>query len=147
VKLRDAAAACIALVLVAAAVHCSTSDASGGCGPADGDGVNGGNVTLDLTVTDDAFSPIILKAQNLSTVTLTLSNAGTRPHDFVVDCLPTPNANGCPTTSCFPDAAAIGPVLPDASATTTFVTPNPEGIYTFRSDQPGDTQTGQFVVQ
>jgi hypothetical protein len=39
------------------------------------------------------------------------------------------------------------PLVRDASATTTFVTPIPEGTYNFRSDLPGDTQTDQFVVQ
>jgi hypothetical protein len=125
----------------------SSTDSGGGCGTGDQDGISGGTYAFDLTVTDDAFAPIILKTQNNATVTLTLTNAGTKPHDFAIDCLPTPNDNGCPATSCFPDASAIGPVPPDASASTTFVTPNPEGIYTFRSNLPGDTQTGQFVVQ
>jgi hypothetical protein len=145
------AIACSLLALAVAAARCADSTGAGAdggaCGPSDQDGLNGGSSTLDLTVDDDAFAPIILKAQNLSTVTLTLSNTGTRPHDFVVDCLPTPNDNGCPTTSCFPDAAVIPAVAPGASASTTFVTPNPEGIYDFRSDLPGDTMTGQFVVQ
>lgn len=144
---RSLASVAVVLALGAGAVHCSTSSGGDTCSPGDSDGLNGGDTTFVLTVSDDAFAPIILKAQNLSSVTLTLQNAGTRPHDFVVDCLPTPNDNGCPTTSCFPDASAIGPVPPDGSATTTFVTPNPEGIYTFRSDLPGDTQTGQFVIQ
>ena len=98
-------------------------------------------------MSDTAFTPTILKAQNLARVTLTLRNTGTTPHSFVVACMPTPNDDGCPTTSCFPDASTIGPLAPDASATATFVTPNPEGIYVFHSDLPGDSQTGQFVVQ
>jgi hypothetical protein len=142
--------------LVLAGARCSSTTSNGTCN-SDADGVVGGNVALDLKATDTSFSPTILKAQNLATVTLTLTNGGTQPHDFVIDCLPTPNTNGCPATSCFGDAAAIGPVPPDASATVTFTTPNPEGIYTFRSDLPGDTQTapdggitglvGQFIVQ
>ncbi len=134
------------MCLVAALARCS-STSSGSCGSADQDGVNGGNFVFDLTVDDDAFVPRELPAQNLANVTLTLTNKGTRPHDFVVACLPTPNDNNCPTTSCFADAAAIGPLSPDASTTRTFVTPNPEGTYTFRSNLPGDTQTGQFIVQ
>lgn len=141
--------ACAALAVAVATWACNDPavGGDGGACSSDQDGIIGGAVTLDLTVTDDAFAPIILKAQNRASVTLTLTNQGSRPHDLVFDCLPTPNANGCPTTSCFPDAAAIGPLPPDASATATFVTPNPEGIYTFRSDQAGDTQSGQFVVQ
>jgi len=114
---------------------------------ADSDGIVGGSYTFDLQVDDDAFAPIILKAENLASVTLTVTNTGTKPHGFAVDCMPTPNDNGCPESSCFPDASTIGALLPDASTTTTFVTPNPEGIYTFRSPVAGDTQTGQFVVQ
>jgi hypothetical protein len=101
------------LPLAAAAIHCSSNGEGGTCGSADQDGLSGGAVTLDLTVNDDAFSPVILKTQNRAAVTLTLTNAGTRPHDFVVDCLPTPNGNGCPSTSCFPDGGAIGSVPPD----------------------------------
>ncbi len=133
------------------------SNGGGPCSPGDSDGIVGVPTVLDLVATDTAFSPAILKAQNLSRVTVTLTNAGARPHGFSIDCLPTPNANGCPPTSCFPDAAVIAPVEPDASATTTFSTPNPEGIYTFRSDVPGDTRAapdggleglvGQFIVQ
>jgi len=144
------------LALTAALLHCTTGatpangdggDDNGACSPGDSDGLNGGSFTFDLTVDDDAFAPIILKSQNLANVALTLRNAGSKPHDFVVSCLPTPNGNGCPQTSCFPDASTIGPLAPDASATTMFATPNPEGIYDFRSDLPGDTQAGQFVVQ
>lgn len=109
--------------------------------------MNGGDFVFDLTVDDDAFAPRELPAQNLANVKLTLTNKGTRPHDFVVECMPTPNDNGCPARSCFPDAAAVAALAPDASTTRTFVTPNPEGTYTFRSDLPGDTQTGQFIVQ
>jgi hypothetical protein len=135
-------------VLLSASVSCGEAKP----GPGDTcagyqDGISGGTYRLSLTVTDDGFGPIILKAQDNATVILTVTNAGTRPHDFVVDCMPTPNGDGCPTTSCFPDEAAVGPLDPGASATTTFATPHPEGIYVFRSDLPGDTMTGQFVVQ
>jgi hypothetical protein len=130
--------------VVVVTMHCDNTSAP--C-DTDSDGIVGGNYTFDLTVDDDAFAPIILKAQNLATVTLTLTNTGTKPHDFVAMCLPTLNDDGCPLTSCFPDASVIAPLAPDASATTTFITPNPEGIYSFHSDVAGDTQTGQFVVQ
>ncbi|HEY8040721.1 MAG TPA: hypothetical protein VIF15_13040 [Polyangiaceae bacterium] len=133
---------------VAVGAACGTSSSgSGACGPGDSDGITGGSFTFDLAVTDTAFSPILLKAQNRAYVTLTLTNNGSRPHDLVIDCLATPNDNGCPATSCFADAG-IGAVAPGASATATFTTPNPEGIYDFRSDLPGDTAlTGQFIVQ
>jgi hypothetical protein len=115
-------------------VHCSQASLGG----SDSDGYSGGDAGFALTVTDDAFSTAILKCQNLANVTLTMTNAGTREHDFVVDCM---------GSSCFPDAAAIAPLTPDASATVHFVAPYTEGIYTFRSDLPGDTQTGQFILQ
>jgi hypothetical protein len=143
-------------LLAVALLRCSDALSSGGCA-SDQDGVSGGQVTFVLAVDDTTFSPTILKAQNLAQVTLTLKNTGTRPHDLVVDCIATPNDNGCPTTSCFPDAGRIPAVPPDASATTTFVTPNPEGIYAFRSDLGTDSHVasdggvtglaGQFIVQ
>ena len=123
---------------------------------ADTDGLNGGCYTFDLTVTDTGFSPVILKAQNLGLVTLHLTNAGTKPHDFVMGCIPV-SFPGCPAQSCFSSAANIPSVAPGGSATATFATPNPEGIYLFRSDVNGDSQVdadggasglvGQFVVQ
>ncbi|MET0591918.1 MAG: hypothetical protein ABW133_04415, partial [Polyangiaceae bacterium] len=72
------------------------------CGFDDADGVIGGNVAFSLTVDDEGFTPAILTAQNAAKVTLTLNNAGNKAHSFVIDCLPTPNDRGCPTTSCFP---------------------------------------------
>jgi hypothetical protein len=140
--LAFAAAAALALAL-----HCTNAGTAGTCAPGDADGIQGGSYAFDLAVDDTAFSPTILKAENVASVSVTLTNTGTKPHGFVVECMPTPNDEGCPTTSCFPDASTIGPLPPDASATATFVTPNPEGIYVFRSDVSGDTQTGQFVVQ
>jgi hypothetical protein len=128
-------------------LRCSTAGASGTCSPGDQDGISGGVATLDLTVTDTAFTPIVLKAQNLTTVTLTLRNLGSLPHDLAFDCLATPNDQGCPTTSCFPDASSLAPVAPDASATVTFQTPNVEGIYGFHTDPPGAVPPGQFIVQ
>jgi hypothetical protein len=141
------AAALVAAALFAAGLSCEARPGTGDTCAGYQDGISGGTYKLVLTVTDDGFEPIILKAQDNATVTLTLANEGTRPHDFVVDCIPTPNGEGCPSMSCFPDEANIGPLEPGASATTTFVAPHPEGIYVFRSDLPGDTQTGQFVVQ
>ncbi len=127
---------------------CSESgDDDESCLPDDADGINGGNNTFTLVVDDTSFSPIILQAQNDANVTLTLQNDGTQPHSFVVSCIDTPNDLGCPTSSCFPDAANIPAVAPGESATTTFVTPSPEGIYEFSSDVDGDAQTGQFILK
>jgi hypothetical protein len=139
----------LALFVAALTLACSSGTKGNGdtCSADDADGMNGGSTTLDLTIDDTAFTPAILKTENRANVTLTVKNAGTKPHDFVVACLATPNGNGCPTTSCFPDAATIGSIPPDASVTTTFTTPSPEGIYDFKSDLTGDTQTGQFIVQ
>lgn len=130
---------------------------SNACAPGDTDGINGGCYSFVVTVDDTAFSPVILKTENLGQVTLELKNAGTTPHDLVIGCIPTPNGQGCPTQSCFPAAANIPAVAPGSSATVTFVTPNPEGIYEFRSDVGTDSQQdadggfsglwGQFVVQ
>jgi len=110
----------------------------GSLGGSDSDGLQGGNFAFDVTVNDTAFSPTILKAQNLANITITFTNAGTRPHDLVL---------GCTNGVCFPDDAGVGPVEPDASATTHFKSAAVDAIYPFHSDLPGDTQTGQFVVQ
>ena len=39
------------------------------------------------------------------------------------------------------------PIAPGESVTQTFTTPNPEGIYVFRSNVGSDAMTGQLVVQ
>jgi hypothetical protein len=120
---------------------------------------------IDLTVSDTAFTVGAVDAgpgepnitvENAATVTLTMTNIGTKPHDLVVQCRSTPNTNGCPTQSCFPADVGIPPLPPDASTTTVFVAPFQEGTYRFISDIPGDTQTsadggvtglaGQFVL-
>jgi hypothetical protein len=136
----------------------AASDDGGGspCQPPDTDGITGGCYAFDVTVDDTGFSPTILKAENNGQVTITLKNAGTRPHDFTVGCVPISYA-GCPSQFCFPAAANIATLAPGATATATFVTPYVEGIYDFRSDLPGDSQMtsdggigglwGQFVVQ
>jgi hypothetical protein len=125
----------IAATLGVATVCCGNQDSLGG---GDQDGISGGDASFVLTVDDTAFSPKILKTENQANITLTLTNAGTRPHDFVVDCM---------GSACFPDASTVPPVAPDASATVQFVAPYTEGLYTFRSSLPGDTQTGQFILQ
>ena len=136
------------LLLAGLALACSDpADGEDECSLDDADGIIGGSYTFEVTVDDAAFAPLVLKAQNDSAVTLRLTNTGSTPHDLTFDCLPTPNDNGCPLESCFPDEANVPVVLPGESASVTFDTPLPEGIYDFRSSQDGDTQTGQFIVQ
>lgn len=148
------------LLFVAATSCGSSADKAGTCQPDDADGingVNGGSVTFDLNVDEiTGFSPAILPAQNVTRVTLTLHNRGMKPHDFVIDCLPTPNDDGCPMTSCFPSSASIPTVAPGATGVAMFVTPSPEGLYDYHSDLPGDAPTpctagalgcGQFQVK
>jgi hypothetical protein len=120
------------------------------CTPGDQDGIVGGNNLVELTVSDTGFgvgapdsgsTESNITVQNLAMVTLVMTNIGTKPHDFVIQCMPTPNTKGCPTQSCFPAAANIPAVQPGKSATAMFQTPATEGAYTFTSDEPGDTQT------
>lgn len=139
------------MLLVAAlglmSVHCSDDDAPGdddgdSCTKPDQDGVIGGDYAFAVDVSDTAFTPLILKAQNSGKVTLTVKNTGTKPHGFAVQCLTT---QGC--TACFPDGAKVGPIDPGGTATATFVAPEQEGIFTISSDVPGDTFTAQFILQ
>jgi hypothetical protein len=139
------------LALLALGPGCSHSsdDDDQACTPDDADGIISEPARLVVTVTDREFSPKILAAQNSSDITLTLENQGTSPHGFVIDCLPTPNTDGCPTESCFPSESQVEPLAPGESATITFETPLVEGIYDFRSDVSEDAQLtpGQFIVQ
>ena len=133
-------------------VGCSSSDAKKNddlCTPDDADGVISEPASLLLRVTDSAFTPTILAAQNTSEITLTLENRGTTPHSFVVDCKPTPNHDGCPMQSCFPAESKIDPVAPGESLTIEFESPLVEGIYRFHSDVAEDSAlpSGQFIIQ
>ena len=142
-----------ALLMVAAlSFACSSSDddkKDDSCTPDDADGIISEPATLVVTVNDTEFAPKILTTQNSSAITLTLKNQGTAPHSFVVDCLPTPNSDGCPMQSCFPSEAKVDPVAPGGEATIMFQTPLVEGIYNFHSDVAEDTELkpGQFIVQ
>jgi hypothetical protein len=137
-----------------ASTHCG-GDATGGAGGSscltDSNGMNGGDYTFVVAVDDTGFSKRILQTENLAQVTLTLTNMGTKPHGFEVECMPTSAPAGCPTTSCFPAGSTIAPLAPYASTTVTFDTPGVEGIYTFKSSAPGDSAVsglndGQFIV-
>jgi len=142
--------ALMAALLAPALFGCTSSfETDTACTPDDADGIISEPARLVVTVTDTEFSPRILAAQNSSDVTLTLDNQGTTPHGFVIDCLPTPNRDGCPTESCFSSQAQIEPLAPGESTRITFVTPLVEGIYGFHSGGSEDTdpEPGQFIVQ
>ncbi len=115
----------------------------GMCFP-DADGLTGGSYTLALTVTDTGFSKTVFNTQDNSMVSFTLTNSGTKPHGFEIECTSVLTAYPmlpamCPTTSCFPDSSTIAPIAPGTSQTITFNTPTPDGlIYPFRSSDPND---------
>jgi hypothetical protein len=139
-----------------ATAGCGDGDGGDSCVPDDQDGVIGGENTVLLSVSDAAFAvggvgsgstQRNITIQNSSNVTLTLTNVGTRPHSFVVECIPSELPPACPQTSCFPDAANIPALAPEASATVKFRVPVVEGAYPFSSDVPGDQALlGQFVI-
>ena len=147
-----------------ALLHCSSSSSSsttgdGGldCYP-DQDGVTDVPATIDLVVDDTGFyagSPdsgadtdagmkTVITTQNDSTITFTLTNRGTKPHGFEVECASVlgayPNPpQGCPSTACFPSNSTIAPIDPGTSKTIQFVTPIPDNVlFPFKSSAPGD---------
>jgi len=132
---RRSATLLAALALCAFGAGCGDADGLGGD---DQDGIVGGNHTFLVTVTDTAFSPPILKTQNFATVNLTLTNMGTTPHGFAIACM---------GAACFPDGTTIQPVMPGESGTAMFETPRTEGIYDINSNVPGETISGQFIIQ
>jgi hypothetical protein len=137
------------LVVALSAAACGHDEETSGdaCEPDDLDGVIGGDVTFQVTLGDDAFSPRILTAQNRAAVTLTLTNDSSEARGFFVECLPTPNDDGCPEESCFPDEARIEPIEHGASVTAEFEVPIVEGAYTIVS-APGETEpSAQFIVK
>lgn len=109
------------------------------------DGLSGGDFAVDLTVDDTGFSKDVIATGNDAQITLTLTNNGTKPHGFEVECTSLapayPNVPaGCPTTTCFPSSSTISPLSPGASQTITFETPTPDGlVYPFKSSEPGDS--------
>jgi hypothetical protein len=135
--------ACLVGTLVLGACGGGDFDA---CALEDADGIIGGQYVLVLGVDDDGFSRIALKTQNDAEVTLTLENTGTTEAGFQVDCLPTPNDDGCAQESCFPPAHVIEPIAPGESATVTFTTPEVEGEYIYRAVAGDDSRIGQFIV-
>ena len=143
---RLAASLGFCLLLVVSA--CSSDEASEDlCQPDDLDGVIGGEAEFEVTVDEAAFSPRILTAQNRATVTLTLTNAGSESQGFFIECLPTPNNDGCPTASCFSDDARIEPIAPGESTNVVFEVPIVEGTYSIVSAPDRDEPSAQFVVK
>jgi hypothetical protein len=149
------------LPVVVALFHCSSSAPAGsadggGCFP-DADGVTGGSFTIALTVDDNGFSKTVVNTQNDATITLTLTNNGSKPHGFEVDCASVtsvyPNLPAmCPSMSCFPSNSTIAPLPPGQSQTVIFFTPVPDNvIYPFKSSEPSDSavpglNSGQWSV-
>jgi hypothetical protein len=133
--------------------NAGSGDDDDSCTPTDENGVTGmdmGTEPFEVSVSDTGFgvggpdSGSIqnnITVENFASVSITLTNIGTKPHGMVVQCLATPNTKGCAPQSCFPDASAIPEVDPGASKTVTFTTPIVEGSYTFVSPQAGDTTT------
>jgi hypothetical protein len=135
--------------------------AGGMCFP-DADGLTGGNMTIELTVTDTEFSRNVISTQDNTTVTLKLTNEGTKPHGFRVGCASVldayPNVPAmCPKVTCFPGSTAEGddgdsvadddadmpawidPIEPGESTTIMFITPTTDNvIYPFFSSSPDD---------
>lgn len=137
--------------LVAVPACNSNGTGSDKCMGGDLDGVIGGSTTVLVSVSDTAFAvggvdsgsdQRNIAVQNLSSLTLTLTNVGTKHHSFVVQCIATVPVAGCPDQSCFPLSANLSALSPGQSTTTTFVTPAVEGAYQFFSNEPGDTQVG-----
>jgi hypothetical protein len=133
-------------VLTSPGVDASTAEFNK-CFP-DHDGITGGNYTFDVTVDDTGFSKTIISTQNDAAVSFTLTNKGTKPHGFEVNCISVFSGNppaytsvpkGCPTVACFPSNSTIAPLQPGESKTITFDTPTPDGLlYPFRSSEPAD---------
>jgi hypothetical protein len=134
-------------------VQCSSSktparggdgDDGGMCYP-DNDGITGGAYTFQLTVDDTGFSKMILNTQNDAQVTVTLTNLGSTPHGFEVECTSVTMAYpdlpaGCATTACFPSGSTIAPLAPGATGSVTFDTPTPDNlIFPFKSSEPSDS--------
>lgn len=127
----------------------------GSCIPDDQDGVVGGNNTVKLYITDTSFNVGTadsgqrnIAVQNSANVTLTITNAGSKPHGFSIACRPTDLPAMCNMpTSCFPTGANVAAIDPGDSVSVEFKTPVVEGEYRFTSDEPGDDAlVGEFVL-
>jgi hypothetical protein len=138
--------------------HCSSPGSGGSTCYPDNDGVNDVPSPIELVVDDtgfyagsadagaltDAGMKTVITTQNASTITLSVTNLGTMPHGFEVDCTSALAAYpdlpvGCSPMVCFPGSSTIPPLAPGASMTATFVTPVPDNLlFPFKSSAPGD---------
>src|SRR5580658_30968 len=89
-------------------------DAQLACFP-DHDGITAQPATIVITVDDTGFSKTVISTQNYSVVDLAVTNTGSKPHGFEVECTSTlpgyPDlAAGCPKVSCFPSESTIAPL-------------------------------------
>jgi hypothetical protein len=122
----------------------SSGDDGGDCYP-DNDGVNDIASTVALSVSDTEFSRTVISTQNASTVTLTLTNTGTKAHGFAVGCTSVLSSYpdlpaGCASTACFPSTSTISALVPGQSTSVTFITPVPDNlVYPYKSNEPGDS--------
>jgi hypothetical protein len=117
----------------------------------DHDGITATPTTIEVTVDDTGFfrggKPVkVLASQNYSVVDLTVTNTGTKPHGFEIECTSTlpgyPDlAAGCPKVSCFPSESTIAPLAHGQSKTVKFITPIPDGIgFPVKSSEPSDCE-------
>ncbi len=142
-------------LLLTGVTACSSSASDNGdsCNPGDQDGVTGATSGTDVVLVsvndteftvggvDSGSTEPNIAVQNVTTVMLTLTNTGTKPHGMQIACIPTGLPAGCPTASCFPGNANIPALAPGASATATYVTPAVEGAYQF-TDPASDVDGG-----
>jgi hypothetical protein len=135
-----------------AATACGSSDDDDSCQPDDQDGIIGSKQTVLLSITDERFAvggvasgstQSNIAVQNLTEITLVVTNEGEKPHSFQVECRPSELPAGCPQTACFPDEANIPAIQPGKSVTVVFEAPAVEGEYRFTSTEPGDTTEGE----
>ena len=123
----------------------------------DNDGITGGSYVIDLVVDDTGFlasgtdaadggvTKDIIATQNDAQVTLTLTNMGTMPHGFQVQCTSVCPAYpslpvGCSPNACFPSNSTISSLAPGMSVTVSFITPTPDGLlYPFISPVAADS--------
>jgi hypothetical protein len=109
--------------------------------------VKGGQYRFEVIVNDAGFSPTsIFAVQNYATVDLTLTNQGSIDRGFVVECMPTPNDDGCAQEACV-RGASIEPIPPGSSESIQFTVPAVEGLFDVTTGVAGDAVSGQFIIQ
>jgi hypothetical protein len=134
------------LLAIGGSAACSEDGARDLCEFTDQDGILGEEGAFIVRITADGFDPPTLTEQNLAHVRLTVENDSDAPAGFQFDCRATPNEDGCPEESCFPDASTIAPMPPGESRSAEFQLPAVEGKYVYRT-LPSDDRTGEFVIR